>query len=286
MHLGGGFLAMFGGRTADAEREFATALDGFRALGDRWAMAQTLDPLAELADWRGDQATSGAMLDKALALLDDLGAVEDMAVLLVRRATGLLRAGSLAAARADHERAVELAIQAGAPETMAAAYCGLGEITRIQGDLAESRRLFELALGRGATGWFVVRQARARALIGLGRLAEEEGDADEARSWHGQALGLALDHHNYPAAATAVEGLAGVAVLERAGERAALLLGAATAVRGTALAGHPDVAQVTAGCEALIGTEAFAAAYRRGSALARDDALAMAGAASRPCQAG
>jgi hypothetical protein len=70
-----------------------------------------------------------------------------------------------------------------------------------------------------------------------------------------------------PIMALAVEGLAGVALLEGDGERAAFLLGAGTALRGIALAGDPDVARVRAGARARIGGSAFDRAHERGTAL-------------------
>jgi hypothetical protein len=61
----------------------------------------------------------------------------------------------------------------------------------------------------------------SRILVGLGRLAEA---SDEAASRHQQALAVALGHRYFPAAASAVESLAGAALIEDDGERAALLL--------------------------------------------------------------
>jgi hypothetical protein len=101
-----------------------------------------------------------------------------------------------------------------------------------------------------------------------------ERDAQGARRWHRRALSLALDRRILPVAANATEGLAGAAVLDGAGERAALLLGAAVALRGTAVAGDPNVAHTAARAKELIGSAAFTAAYERGTALSHDEALA------------
>ncbi|MPZ83547.1 MAG: hypothetical protein GEV28_25395, partial [Actinophytocola sp.] len=74
--------------------------------------------------------------------------------------------------------------------------------------------------------------------------------------------------------AGAVEGLAGAALLTDGAERAALLLGVAVALRGTALTGDPDVARVAAAARDLAGAQAFAQAYARGAAMTPDQALA------------
>ncbi|MEV4178324.1 hypothetical protein [Nonomuraea sp. NPDC049709] len=69
--------------------------------------------------------------------------------------------------------------------------------------------------------------------------------------------------------AAAVEGLAEAIPPKQA----ALLLGIAVALRGTALAGDPDVARVAAEATAVIGAEAFAEQLCTGAAMSREDAL-------------
>lgn len=201
--------------------------------------------------------------------------------------------GSLAAAYGDYERGVVLARTAstsgtaidtsgtavGTSEVVAGAHRGLGEIARLRGDLAGARRLFELALEGCAIGPAGTGETRSRALVGLGRIAEAEGNTDEARYRHHQALTVALDHRNHPAAADAIEGAAGLALLEGDGERAALLLGVAVAVRGTSIAGDTDVARVATGSQGRIGDGRYAAAFERGAAMTLPEALALLGTA-------
>ncbi|GGQ04229.1 BTAD domain-containing putative transcriptional regulator [Streptosporangium pseudovulgare] len=69
-----------------------------------------------------------------------------------------------------------------------------------------------------------------------------------------------------------------------AGERAALLLGAAVALRGTAVAGDRDVARTAAEARDLAGVEAFAAAFARGAAMRRDEARAVLDAEAREAE--
>jgi hypothetical protein len=133
-HLSSGHLRLFSSEVVQAEAAFGLALEGFRAVGDRWGTAQALDALATLAGWRADQAASLALTDEALDLVGQLGALEELAELRCRRADRLLRAGDLAAAGADYQRATELARRAGMPATLALAHRGLGEIARRRGD--------------------------------------------------------------------------------------------------------------------------------------------------------
>ncbi|WP_165367353.1 BTAD domain-containing putative transcriptional regulator, partial [Phytoactinopolyspora endophytica] len=230
--LGVGYRHLFNGETAQAEGDFRAALDGFRATGDRWGMANTLDPLAMLANWRGDREMSLVMINEALELVEQVGALEDVADLLCRRADAMVHAGDLASARLDYERAAELLRRAGVPEKMTTVYRGLGDIARLSGHLAKARDLYREALAAGESQTFNAEsETRPLAMVGLGHIAAEEGDADTAAAQFRGALRGPLAHDNLPIAATVVEGLATVALLGGDGQRAAKLLGAGRALR-------------------------------------------------------
>ncbi|WP_158887088.1 BTAD domain-containing putative transcriptional regulator [Amycolatopsis anabasis] len=270
--LGQGLTHLFGGEIAEAETEFRAGADGFRAAGDRWGVANALDHLAGLADWRGDRSGFRALMDEALTLVERLGGAEDTAELLCRRASGLARGGDFPAARADFERAAAFARRVGTPDTLAEAERGLGEVARLEGDLPGAARRFEGVL-RGEPSPSVNAEAtRARAFLGLGRVAEARGDSASARTRYLRARALAVANRNFPVVAEAVECLAGLAA---DGEEAALLFGAAAALRGTAVAGDPDLERSTGRIRARIGEPAYAAAFARGAALSREDALAL-----------
>ncbi|WP_329091869.1 BTAD domain-containing putative transcriptional regulator [Streptosporangium sp. NBC_01469] len=267
-------LKVLDGDPAGGERELEEVLARFRSLGERWGTAQGLDWLALVASWRGEWARASGLWREALELLEELGALEETADVLGRRAEALVREGDLAAAAADHRRAGELARKAGAPGVPAATHLGLGEIARLEGDRTEARHRIDLALREAETGAFGAESARARALTALGRLAEAEGDLAGALLHHRQAQARARRSPLAVDLADAVEGRAGAALLEGTGTRAALLLGMAVALRGTAVAGDRDVAGVAAGARDLVGAEVFASAYARGAAMRHDEVLA------------
>jgi hypothetical protein len=126
---------------------------------------------------------------------------------------------------------------------------------------------------------FGVREMRVIVLVGLGRVAEARGDAAGARSRHREALAVTLAEGDLRAASAVAEGLAGVALIEGDGERAALLLGAGTVLRGTSVAGDPDVARVADGSRELIGEAPHEQAFERGAAMEREDVIALLGKA-------
>jgi predicted ATPase/DNA-binding SARP family transcriptional activator len=277
-HLGLGLMRLFVGAVATAESELTAALDGFRAVGDRWGMGMALAELAMLAGQRGERERSIALTDEALDLVGQLDAADDMASLLCRRAEGSVRAGDLADAHADYERAAELARRAGTPEMLAAAHHGLGEVARLRGDLGRARRLYETALAVCRKGWFSAEEIRADIFVALVRVAEAEGDAEAARAWHRQVLSAVPGTTGRTVPPAAAEALAGVALLEGDGKRAALLLGVGRALRGSSVAGDPDVARVAAAAKALIGDAAYEQVHRQGAELPREQALALLGA--------
>lgn len=274
--IGDGLGAQYGGRIAEAEAHFSASLDAFRALGDRWGEASALEKLAEFADWRGDHARFRELMDESVRLAGELGAAEDAADLLCRRADGVLRHGDAEAAKADYEAAAERARAAGTPVTLARARGGLGEIARRAGDLAAARRWYASALAL-ATDPVTGGETRIRVHTGFGWTAAAEGRLEEATELHQEALATALEHANLPGAAQALEGLAGVLAAREEDERAAFLLGVAVGLRGAPVAGDADVTGVADRVRARIGAPAYASAFDRGREMPPERAIEEAG---------
>ncbi|MEV6771885.1 BTAD domain-containing putative transcriptional regulator [Nocardia sp. NPDC051030] len=296
--LGEGLRMLMSGNPIDAEPELRTALEDFRVTGDRWAIASTLDKLAAIADWRGDRQTSLALIEEALTLNDELGAVADSADLLNRHGDILARGGlsecDLDAARADYERAADLARSIGVMDLRANALRGLGDIARTT-DRDEARGHYMAALALPPDESVGAVEARARSLIGLGWINISDGAVAQALYDHRTALQLALDHRLRHIAAGAAVGLAGASIptafattadhamdtradqsADRNAERAATLLGAATGMRGLALEGDTDIATVTAAARAVLGDKRFENAYRLGTEMPPAEVLSLA----------
>jgi len=238
-----GIMLVLDGRPAPGEAELLDVLATFRALGERWGMAQALDWLAEVAGWRGEWERALSLWAESLGYYERFGALEECVDVLCRRADSLMRQGDSPGAHADLLRAGELSRRAG--QEAPAVLLGLA---RSPEDLAEA-----LAAARDDFGGTPV---RARILTALGR--------------HEEAMTAARTSPFVATLAAAVEGLASTAHAERA----AFLLGSAVALRGTAVAGDPLVTATAARATAELGTEAFAAAYAHGARQTRDEALA------------
>ncbi|MGA5041334.1 BTAD domain-containing putative transcriptional regulator [Streptomyces capoamus] len=263
LDVGLAYQALFAGRAADAEAGFTRAWEGFRATGDRWGMANCLDPLAGFAYGRGAYPRALALLDEGLVHVRELDAPEETADLLRTRAVVLLAQGAPEEAAAHFTRSGELARAAGAGDKVAGALRGLGDVSRLAGDTARARVHYESALEACAATWFSVGET-VRILVGLGRTAAAEGDLDAARDWLAQARAQALESPDALLLADLADALAALAPRP---ERAAGLLGAAAGLRGAPLPGDPDVARTTEHTRACLSAEAYATAYERGRGL-------------------
>ncbi|PXY34931.1 hypothetical protein BAY59_05465 [Prauserella coralliicola] len=275
--FGWGMLWLYSGKAEQARREFAAAREQFAALGERWGQALVLNELARLTGWQGEHAEAVRLFGEALELAGELDALEDRGEMLCLRAEAHLRSGSLESAEADFTEAALLGRRLGTREITASAWGGLGDVARLSGDLAKAERLAKQALAECPSGLFGYDEVRAHVAVTLGRIAEVKGDGEGARSRYREAALSGLGRADLLVTALAIEGLAGVALLEGEAGTAARLLGAGAAVRGTAMAGDPDVARVAAGASAVLGEAAYAAAYAEGEALTKDDALRLAG---------
>lgn len=260
LDLGLGFQEQFAGRPRQSEECFARALEGFRATGDRWGMANCLDPLGVYAHARGDDAQALRLLDEGLGYVRELAAPEETADLLRSRATVLLRRGDAEEAAAHLTQALALARTAGAADKAAGALRGLGDLARLSGDTARAAAHYEDALKECAANWFSVSET-ARILVGLGRTAAAEGRLEDARDWFRQAAAVAEESPGVLELAEAAEALASVA---ESPERAAVLLGAGAGLRGVPPHADPDVARTEREVRARLTPQAYADAFDLG----------------------
>ncbi|WP_406006565.1 tetratricopeptide repeat protein [Streptomyces sp. NBC_00637] len=258
--LGLAYQELFSGRAAAAEASFARSLEGFRITGDRWGMANCLDPLARSADGRGAYPRALELLDEGLAYVRELEAPEEIADLLRSRAVVLLHAGDTEEAAAHFTRSAALARTAGVPDKVAGARRGLGDVARLSGDTARARVHYESGLELCTATWFSTSET-VRLLVGLGRTAAAEAQVEAAREWFEQARAPALESFDVLALADLADALASVAPRP---ERAAELLGAAAGLRGTALLGDPDVVRTVTEVRARLSPQAYATAFEHG----------------------
>lgn len=220
-----------------------------------------------LANTAGDQTQAALILEQSITLFQE---AEDMlgAVRALNTLGGVAYdLGDLHGAIALWEQSLLQSRAAGNLGEVARALGNLGEAHYHLGNLAEaaSHHSEALALARQAGRADV----EAYQLGDLGNVARQQGDVIRAMALQQQALELKWVLGDRRQIAITLEDLASVAAATGAGERAARLLGAATALRERIGAPQPvpertAAEQAVARSRAMLGGEAWAAAFSAG----------------------
>jgi predicted ATPase/DNA-binding SARP family transcriptional activator len=249
---------MLGQAGPDADAELETALAEFRALGERWGISFALTELADRIAARGEFAAACGYLDQAIAVVTEIGAIEDVARIRSRQAQLYWLLGdeqASAAAMGEAERARQ---RVAWPYTLAALALTKAELARWQGDTEEAGR----ELGVAAT-LLDPEQPIIRAAIQdlLGYLAD---GLDQVREHRAAALRAATEAGIAPVIAKVLVGIADLALRREQYEQAARLLAASAAVRGSPDWSLPDAARIEQAARRCLGDAGFAEATREG----------------------
>ena len=266
----------FGQQTDVAAAELREALAGFRAIGDRWGIGFALSQLGDLAAADGDFAQAVSWQREAIALVREVGIREDLPQLEVKLSYQLWRSGELAEARRLLKQARVAAEEIGLPEVIASVEYGNATFARVEGDLDEARRSMARAAELMDNPAFAA-QFRAMTRSTQALIETSAGDLVLARDRHAEALRLAVQSRDAPVVALVLEGVADLVLREGDPERAALLLGAADAVRGLRDLSTPDRARIAEEARAALGDAGFEAAYGRAAGLTVTGAVEATG---------
>ncbi len=191
--------------------------------------------------------------------------------------------GRIAHEQADYERAARLHEQALSltrklEYTFGTAYIlsTLAHVVHAQGDPARAETLLEESLSlfrRLEHEWGI-----PRTLASLGNVVCSRGNAVRASKLYVESLDLERTAGNFIAVAVCLEGLARVATMQDRPERAARLCGAAAALREEFSApplpaDRPEYERTLAAARAVLGEDAFAAAWAKGHALPLEEVV-------------
>jgi predicted ATPase len=271
-----GFIAENQGDVAQMVVDLTDAARAFDEIGERWGLSNSVAALANQYMNEGDLDRSLAEYQRALRLMTELNAQNDRSFMQVRIAMVRARRGEMEEAKAELRQIAESTQESGSGLFEALAQHGLGEIARLVGDPTLSRTLTEGALSRVDRSGVGPPQAKAIMLAGLVSLDLAEGDLASAGVRLREATALATATHDMPVVAVILI-VTAEWTLRADGDavRAAEQLGAATALRGTEDVGNPDAQRLSGWLRDRLGDDAYDEAYRRGSRLERDDALAL-----------
>jgi len=245
----------------DAETHLEMALAEFRTLGERFGISLALSELGEQLAMRGEFVGACEHYEQAVAVITEVGAIEDVIRLRTRQALLYWRGGdrdSSAAAITEAERCAEGVIW---PNALVELALAKADLARWGGNAEEARHQLGLAtvlLGDDAE------QANIRAGIHdvLGYLAD---DLREARIHRVAAWQAASEAGHAPLIAQILVGVADLAVRLDQYEQAARLLAAGVGVRGLPDRSHPDAARIERDARRHLGEARFAEVTQEGT---------------------
>lgn len=269
------------GDATGGEQHAREAAEAFRAVGDRWGFAQTLGNLAGFRSLRGDHAGAIEALGESVASIRRLRSAEDLVPLLARIGMEKVRAGDLTGARADLEEAERVA-RTSFPYHRVTVWCGLGEVARFAGEPARARECIDRAHEALGESWLVPQPMRQMVLAFEARLYLGKGAFDRARERLATAVEAGSGIGGMPLTAMLAEQVARLLFLGGRFVPAARLLGIASGLRGTLDEGDPEIRELLADLDAVLGSAGYRDAFDRGSALTRDEARAELARVLRP----
>jgi tetratricopeptide (TPR) repeat protein len=254
-----------GGDRPTAEEDFAVALAGFRAVGDRWGLVLVLDALATMDNQSGDHARAAERWREAIRLAEELNIREDVVQQRMNLTWALWLNGEHEEAIRMLEDAARASRDVGLPQTGLIVEFGRANLLRMTGRLPEAAEMLRKTLD-GIN--LVVAAPQFRAMIGstLGLVLAELGDLDAAAVEQDKALDEAISSGDAPIASMVLVGYADVAMRRGAMEKAAALLGATEGVAGAVDHSSVDRPRIESVVRAALGPAGFDRAYARGTA--------------------
>jgi non-specific serine/threonine protein kinase len=249
----------------------------FRRLGNQSGVAAALTVLGLIKRSRGDAVGARADFDASLRLRQEIGEKETLGESLGMSAAAAFRAGDFASAHARFDELFALAQEQDDKALMRHALVNLGEVTRAAGNYREARPHYEasLTLARALPAKLHI----GCAMQGLGYVAVQEGNLPRARECFEECFTLYQEQQLKWGVAVAVEGFARLAAAQGKPERAARWLGAIDAhlaLTGpmATLADRLEHERTLAAVRALLDDAAFDAAWKAGTALTLEQAVA------------
>ena len=266
-----GELLQFAGKPEAAERLLFEAAEDFELVGDRFAYALTITEASEIAEMFGDYDRAAEMLERGIALADEVGFSGHPLAMRSRLGNVELLRGNIDVADRHQQVLIDDPVVATVPWLLSMALLGKSAIARRRGE-------YELADQLLVRAWQLPRSKssplmRTLVLVARGYLADQVGDGRRALEFQTDALRTAVSLGVPRHLAYALEGCAGALAIQPSGEHSELgaqLLGAADRLRRNSGGPMPsaerfDVDRAEQRLRTALGDEAFEAALRAGA---------------------
>src|SRR5918995_458682 len=266
-----GEVEQYLGDIGAAEQMMLEAADYFERVGDRFAYTITITEAAEVAEMFGQYDRAVELLERGVALADEVGFSGHPMAMRARLANVEILRGNLQAAEAHHKIVADDPVAASVPWLQAMSLMGRAAIARRRGQFQVAEQLLE-------RGWALPRSKvqphmRTLLLVARGYLADQVGDADKSLELQADALRTASGLGAPRNIAYALEGCAGALALATDTERLELgarLLGCADRLRRESGGPMPaaeryDVDRGEGRLRAALGDADFERAFRSGA---------------------
>ncbi|MGV9611976.1 BTAD domain-containing putative transcriptional regulator [Nocardia xishanensis] len=248
-----------GGRDADTYLE--TALTEFRALGERWGISFAQTELANRIAMRGEFDAACEHYEQAIAVVTEIGAIEDVVPMRSRQAQLYWLLGDAKSSSAAMAEAQRSAQRVAWPNVLAELALSKAELARWSGDAEQAHRQLDIATSMlGDAAEHAIGRAMNHDLLGY--LAE---DLDAAREHRVTAFHAASEAGHAPLIARALVGIADLALREEQYEQAARLLAASAGVLGLSDRSQPDVTRIEQVTRNRLGDTGFTEATQQGA---------------------
>ncbi|MDX8052212.1 BTAD domain-containing putative transcriptional regulator [Lentzea sp. BCCO 10_0798] len=271
LHLGKMRIAV-GQAGPEADQFLEEALVEFRVLGERFGISFALTELADRIATRGEFAEACDHYEEAIAVVTEIGAVDDVIRMRARQAQLYWLMGDKDASAAAMAEAERCAKGVTWPDALAMLALAKADLARWNGDADTAYEQLGVATAVWGTD---ARQVSIRAAthVLLGYLTDDLG---EARDFLVGAYQAAAEVGYAPTIAHVLVAVADLALRRDQHEQAAQLLAASTAVRGLPDRSHLDVDRIERATRSHLGNAAFDEAARVGAETSWSDLVAVA----------
>jgi hypothetical protein len=270
LHLGKMRIAVGqGGREADEFLE--EALVEFRVLGERFGISFALTELADRIATRGEFADACEHYEEAIAVVTEVGAIDDVIRMRARQAQLYWLMGDKDASVAAMAEAGRCAEGVTWPDALAMLALAKADLARWSGD---AEAAYE-QLGVATTVWAAEAEhatIRAATHALLGYLADDLG---EARDFLASSCQAAAEVGYAPTVAQVLVAVADLALRRDQYEQAARLLAVSAVVRGLPDRSNPDVSRIERAARSRLGDAAFDEAAREGAETSWNELVAV-----------
>ena len=252
------------------------ALGQFRAIGDRWGIAESLCVLAQQHTYSGEHELAAAEFGEAIELVREIGSTEDEARALIWLADLRMRQGDAEAARRTAREAVAITERSGSLVQRTFTLAVAAVIEKQSGHLDSARQLQREVsdrLVRFPAAHPAMRHSEAMSRGIAAQIDVESGDLRSAQDGTEAAFAAAEQTDDMPIVAAIGVIIADLAAAVGRDVAAAEVLGAAASLRGTPDPTSPDISRLTELLRCRLGGEEFIAAMTRGEALDRQAAI-------------